>query len=235
MSAVLPSTSVQTQPRIDRRPRGEKETITLKITPFSLTVVMTRFCNQRCSLLVTEGPPFLKGFETNANKRTGHGRENAFGRCRAEIEGEISVALKRISTTVIAKLVKKSMRDTDAEVHHQAGVCYQSGRGVERNLAKAAASFQQAADLGHTAAQYELGCCYGCGQGVDKDLKKAFALFQKAAAQGHADAQYNLGCCYERGQGVDKDLKKAAEWYGKAAAQGQANAQNNLGCCAKGE
>jgi hypothetical protein len=98
------------------------------------------------------------------------------------------------------------------------------GRACRRDLGKAAALYQKAADQGHAAEQNNLGLLYQHGEGVPKDLGKAAELYQKAADQGNADAQYNLGWLYEYGRGVPTDSGKAKELLEKAAKQGDQRA-----------
>jgi len=120
----------------------------------------------------------------------------------------------------------------DAGAQYRLGVQYEYGRGVPKDLGRAAEFFQKAADQGNADAQFWLGSLYqfgGPGQGVPKDLEKAVVLYQKAADQGQRVAQLNLGTCYRKGEGVPKDLRKAAELYQKAADQGMVAAQSGLG------
>lgn len=100
------------------------------------------------------------------------------------------------------------------------GDAYFHGKGVDKDLAKAAYWYRKAAEQGYAIAQLELGCVYYSGKGVEKDHTKAAYWFRKAAEQGHAIAQYNLGSLYKYGVGVEKDHIKAAYWYRKAAEQG---------------
>jgi hypothetical protein len=64
--------------------------------------------------------------------------------------------------------------------------------GTIKNLAKAVATFQKAADQGDSRAQCHLGELYERGEGVPKDLKKARELYQKAADQGNPRAVEDL-------------------------------------------
>src|SRR5207249_2762795 len=106
---------------------------------------------------------------------------------------------------------------------------YQSGKGVPKDLKKAADLYQKAASKGNTLAQANLGWLYQNGEGVPKDLSKAAELYEKAANQRNAFARNKLGWLYQNGEGVPKDLKKAADLYQEAADQGYAVAQANLG------
>jgi TPR repeat protein len=106
---------------------------------------------------------------------------------------------------------------------------YADGRGVERDYAKAAKLYRQAADLGHAKAQVGLGTLHATGRGVPRDDAEAVRWFRKAADQGEAAAQSYLGFMYETGQGVPNDGAEAVRWYRKAADQGDAVAQKRLG------
>ena len=101
---------------------------------------------------------------------------------------------------------------------------------------KAISLYQEAADMGHSGAEYALGRLYASGQGVERDSAKATEWYRRAAEHGHADAQYSLGERYANGEGVERDGAEAAKWYRKAAQHGHADAQYGLGeCYANGE
>ena len=72
-----------------------------------------------------------------------------------------------------------------------AGAYYQ-GQGVTKDLARAAALYQRAAELGVAEAQYNLGNLYLLGEGVARDDDWAFTWFRAAARQGHALARRNV-------------------------------------------
>jgi len=69
---------------------------------------------------------------------------------------------------------------------------YRSGKGVPKDMSKAAELYQKAADQGNHYAQNDLGMLYENGEGVPKDLNKARELYQKAADQGDTWAIENL-------------------------------------------
>ena len=52
--------------------------------------------------------------------------------------------------------------------------------------------FRQAAEQGHTNAEYEVGMCYLDGDGVNEDEYEAAKWFRKAALKGHEEAQFEL-------------------------------------------
>ena len=76
----------------------------------------------------------------------------------------------------------------NAEAQYNLGVCYEKGKGVEKDLTEAFKWYQMAANQGVAAAQYALGVCYFNGKGVGKDLTEASKWYQKAADQGYVAA-----------------------------------------------
>lgn len=121
-----------------------------------------------------------------------------------------------------------SGRSLDPEDAHRKGLKYEE----EGRVAEAAKLFRQAAEAGHSGAQFNLGLLlYEGGGGLGKNLKEAVSWWMKAARQGHSGAGFTLGVCYSEGSGVNKDPQAAAEWYTKAANMGNADAQFNLGVC----
>lgn len=102
------------------------------------------------------------------------------------------------------------------KAQYRLGMCYDKGRGVGENDAKAVEWYKKSAAQNYHKAQYQLGRCYKNGEGVTKDRKKAVELFNKAARQDNADAQYALGKSYLKGKGIAADQKKARQWLKKA-------------------
>ena len=150
--------------------------------------------------------------------------------------------------TEVAEKYAKYAEQGDEAAQYHLGVCYEEGKGVEKDESKAAEWYAKSLQLGNvealkrlkklasrgnSVAQYHLGKCYKEGINGVKSEKLAIEWFTKSAAQGHAEAQFNLGVCYEDGTGVMKDDRKAVEWYEKSAEQGYAKAQFNLGVCYK--
>ena len=66
------------------------------------------------------------------------------------------------------------------------------GEGVEVSYERAFEYYEQAAHLGHPAAQFSLGGMYYQGQGVETDVTKAKEWLTKSAAQGYEKAIRNL-------------------------------------------
>ena len=82
--------------------------------------------------------------------------------------------------------------------------------------------FQQAAEHGHAAAQYELGVAYSLGLGIEQNNEESMKWYRKAAEQGHEEA---IGFLEELGERVPAGSEDGAEkWYLKAAEQGNEEA-----------
>ena len=85
-------------------------------------------------------------------------------------------------------------------------------------LEDAIGCFQEAAELGHAAAQYELGVAYSLGLGIEQNNEESMKWYRKAAEQGHEEA---IGFLEELGERVPAGGEDGAEkWYLKAAEQG---------------
>jgi len=63
---------------------------------------------------------------------------------------------------------------------------YETGRGVEQNVAEAAQWYLKAAKQGDTEAQVSLGTYYEDGQGVKRNYGSAVRWYRKAAEQDDA-------------------------------------------------
>ena len=89
-------------------------------------------------------------------------------------------------------------------------------------LEDAIGCFQEAAELGHAAAQYELGVAYSLGLGIEQSNEESMKWYRKAAEQGHEEA---IGFLEELGERVPAGGEDGAEkWYLKAAEQGNEEA-----------
>ncbi len=64
--------------------------------------------------------------------------------------------------------------------------------------------YEELAEQGDAAAQFNLAFMYDVGDGIPQDFKQAFKWYKKAAEQGVAEAQYNLSVMYLNGQYSDQ-------------------------------
>jgi TPR repeat protein len=127
--------------------------------------------------------------------------------------GESKADVKFFETTT------QQAQKGDAVAQCALGACYESGRGVARDLGEAVKWYWKAAKQGDALAQSALGACYEKGRGVAKDFDEAVKWYAKSAAQGCPNGQYNLATCYLNGYGLPKDYVEAHKWYSLAAAK----------------
>lgn len=139
------------------------------------------------------------------------------------------------------------------------GYCYESGKGVARNIAKAKELYNSAQCRGYEGwsgyhkefmnrnfsqnpesrrphqlspeEQYKKGLLYYHGDVVEKDMVQAEFFFRLAADGGHANANEKLGDIYENGRGVPTNVKMAIERYKFAENLGDVQAMFALGQC----
>ena len=104
------------------------------------------------------------------------------------VSGNASAGL---SAQALADMETLAGKDDPTALVALAGL-YQQGRGVPKDLARAAGLYQRAAELGNAEAQYNLGNLYLLGEGVARDDDWAFTWFRAAARQGHALARHNV-------------------------------------------
>lgn len=126
------------------------------------------------------------------------------------------------------KWLKEAAQLGLAEAQGELGVCYQTGRGIEKKLEKAVYWFQKAADQNDAFSQNRLGNRYLLGEGVSKDLEKAFQWFQRAAEGGFVKAYVSLANCYKDGLGTKKDLGAAEQYLRKYTAKSMENREEFL-------
>ncbi len=115
------------------------------------------------------------------------------------------------------------------------GVCYELGRGTEKNLEEAIFWLKKAASQNYEKAclklgdvLYKLGLCYKNASGKPSDPKKAFENFKQAAEKGFALAHFELGNCYKHGTGTEWWLRGAYKSYYIAHQLGKKNDYSSL-------
>ena len=109
---------------------------------------------------------------------------------------------------------------------------YRTGRGVEKDDAKAIEWLKKAAAHETSAsvlAQYDLGSLYLKGEGVAQDDKQAAEWLEKAAGHDYIHAQKKLAALVITGTGTPQDTAKGMELLRAAAEQGDATSQTLLG------
>ncbi|RHY28277.1 hypothetical protein DYB32_006103 [Aphanomyces invadans] len=112
------------------------------------------------------------------------------------------------------------------------GHIYANGIGVDVDMDKAFAYYQEAAHEGNAASQNGLASLYLHGHGVKENKAKAISLFRTAAKQGNADAFYNLGLLALQGAlQVDgsPDFEAAYGYFQVAAQHGHTLSMHKVG------
>lgn len=98
---------------------------------------------------------------------------------KAIAEGKPGEAIERLTAAANAGNLRAQTR---------LGWAYEAGRGVGRDLARAAAWFKRAAEGGDGEAMYALGVMYATGAGQVKNAALATEWLRKSAATGYAPA-----------------------------------------------
>lgn len=120
------------------------------------------------------------------------------------------------------------------EEEKKANSLYDAGKtllnSTDSDKKKAYELLEQAADLGHAAAQEAVGEAYLFGEGgIGQNVTKARLYFEALAAVGSPAGQMYLGFLYAIGLGVDSSQAKALVYYTFGALGGNPFAQMALG------
>ena len=133
-------------------------------------------------------------------------------------------------------------------------MCYEAGHGITRDIARANAWYEKAAENGHiealsklrslkqkseeeqlvalrkravvgvASAQNQLGAVFE----LKREDDEAFFWFKKAAEHQDVDGMYNFARMYHMGRGIEKNERLAKEWYKKASDKGHLKAAYDL-------
>lgn len=225
--------------------RKMKSIITHKIVPRTFVLLLTYILLLSITALANEGDD-IKETEELAKK--------------GDLVSQLKLSMYYIASEDYEKMFywNKKMAEQNPEdaefldvdgkcvvvgAQYTVGLCYENGKGVLKDIKKAAFWYHKAANQGHkeaekryllicliklaeqgeVTAQYDLGLVYS----ESKKYDKAIYWYGKAAEQGDVLAQHNLACLY-----LDtKNFDKALYWFRHAAKQGYAKSQNNLALC----
>lgn len=142
--------------------------------------------------------------------------------------------------TTAVKWLLSAAENGDFGAQCKLGFCYQIGRGVDKDLAKAKEWYYKALEsLGCRSDDfydYDGRCFYYGDDGEDfldlyyslgqcyldeKNYTAAIECFLKSATNesnlDNSNAQYEVGRCFELGLGIQCNLNEAMKWYAKAA------------------
>lgn len=93
------------------------------------------------------------------------------------------------------------------------GVLYATGgKDLPKDLAKALAFYQKAADKRHAGSMRQLAIAYQNGLGVPANPTIAGQWYDSAANRGDALAQLSVGLMFANGQGRPKSSTQAYKW-----------------------
>ena len=98
-------------------------------------------------------------------------------------------------------------------------MAYKKGELVSASNTKAFVYFREAAQLGHTLAQYQAGRLRYFGIGTVQHYGRAKYWLTKAARAGHTPAQYLLGRLYFESRGKERSISTAYIWLNIATAK----------------
>ncbi|MDV4166560.1 tetratricopeptide repeat protein [Rhodovulum sp. FJ3] len=118
----------------------------------------------------------------------------------------------------------------DAEAQFRLGNMHFYGRGVPKDVGKAAEWWKLSAERENPKAWLRLAKLYYDGDGVKKDVFEAFELARKAAREGKIADHYLLGDMYEEGAGTYQNYVSAYMWFNISCAKGA-----SLGCLRRDE
>lgn len=115
--------------------------------------------------------------------------------------------------------------ETNAACLTELGICYNTGKGVSKNLAMAFACFNGASAINHILACHYVGLCYLEAFGVGRNVEMALQHLKLAAERGCAQACHKLAEIYARGP---MDNESASRFLHRAAEQGYIYSQHDL-------
>jgi TPR repeat protein len=111
------------------------------------------------------------------------------------------------------------------------GLCLEFGKGRNDDISRAAECYRKAADLGLAEAQNNYGFCLEHGLSVNIDFEESFRYYRLSADQGHHAGAFHCACCLHYGVGVDCDLEAAASYYENArSAHSTMNGRDSFRC-----
>ena len=122
----------------------------------------------------------------------------------------------------------KMAEKDDKEAQFKVGEMYETGFGVEQDLAEATKWITKAAGRGHETARFKLLYWDLKKNGMTNSNKINLGALKAKAKQNNPQALYYLGKMYSRGVGVKKNTNNAEEWLSKAALAGVPEAEREL-------
>ena len=127
----------------------------------------------------------------------------------------------KVSKNHAAKVAKwhSQAEQGNAEAQLRLGMCYATGKGVERDIGVAFELYQKANRQNHAMSYCFTGCHYFCRRASVGGSENEPILSRDPRSQFH------FGERYLSGHGGEADIVKAVAWFAKAAEQGHLEAQ----------
>lgn len=127
--------------------------------------------------------------------------------------------------------LRQAVQNGEPAALFEVGKIYTDGAGVEKDLAKAAQWYENAADMGFAPAQYIIGNFNEKGLGVNQDAAIAAKWYERAAKGGNIIAMHNLAVLNATPNALtdQPNMEEAFKWFSNAADYGVRDSQVNAG------
>jgi TPR repeat protein len=150
-----------------------------------------RFCSAACQISEQASQTYLK-----LQRKCERG-ETSWGR--------LQHAEQRVVDQAVSAWENLSRKQKHSRSLFALGFVHEHGRGVPKDLGKAAEFYRVAASQGMSEAQAALGKLYRDGRGLRPSDAKAVRLFRQAARNSNPESFFNMGKFYHERRG---DLKR---------------------------
>ena len=110
---------------------------------------------------------------------------------------------RRVDLHLAAYWFRRAAESGNSYGVYELACCYENGRGVAKDPARAASLYKIAADAGNRYAQFMIGRCYEGGLGVTQDKYEAVRWYKKAG-QGAGGFKYAA----QRAKELQAELEK---------------------------
>jgi TPR repeat protein len=174
---------------------------------------------------IYEGPHARTPYDALSNLCVGGDSEACFAWSARSRHERLSSLPESQAHALLVETCEKGQRDACA----WAGNDFETGRGVEKDLLRAARFYDRACKAGSARGCHPLGFLFQEGMGVPKDATLALLYHARACALGTPHGCVNLGSAFEKGFGVAPDPIRAGAIYMAACRAGQPVACNNVG------
>lgn len=159
--------------------------------------------------------------------------QSSFSECTAATQNKLGIKFASLKQHQKAFLLFAQASERGHPLaQFNLGLCFENGKGVDKDLVQAAECYKNAAAQGQSGAIYNLALFYmeGLG-GLPKDQQHSLELLKEAAGNGLCKAQLYLGLYYADESADHCDYYKAIPYLEMAAAKKDPSAEFNLGIC----